>query len=323
VLHTPKRYRIAISPSKLALGAGRLGAFWQGNSLPESIRTLQTALDRGINVIDTADVYALGLSERVIGALLRARRSQTLLCTKAGQLKTPQSTLMAHKLESRLSLYSLRDAIPRRTPANASQVPRCFTSRYLQYAVRRSLKRLRTGRIDVLLLHSPTAEDLLAQRFEAAAQRLLWSGDIAHFGVSCDNQQVAELAAAIPYVSFIELPMDCARFTNAQNQALVSRLANRGVGVLARSPFAGGALAQTIARELGVFSTEAAACCLQSITDLEGVFTTIVGMSSAARVCTNLALLSEGVTPDTRARVARALHGSTPSTVTSFEEAST
>ncbi|HEY6881023.1 MAG TPA: aldo/keto reductase, partial [Polyangiales bacterium] len=122
MIQVSARYRSLQVPSKLALGAGRLGAFWQGNSLRSAARTLEAALDAGVSVLDTADVYALGLSERVIGHVLRRRHVRPILCTKLGQLKTPISTWMAHHKTGRLSLGSLPAALPRRTPADASLV---------------------------------------------------------------------------------------------------------------------------------------------------------------------------------------------------------
>jgi aryl-alcohol dehydrogenase-like predicted oxidoreductase len=316
---TPTRYSTSLTPSKLALGAARLGAFWQGNSLPESVRTLQSALEGGINVLDTADGYALGISERIIGAVLRSQRSQTWLCTKVGQLKTPLATLQAHRAESRLTLHSLRAAIPRRTPADISSVPRCYASAYIEIALRRSLKRLRTERVDALLLHSPSLSELREERFADAARRLLAAGDIAHFGVSCDTHEIALAAAQLPYVAFVEVPMDC---TSDENLGVAARLAAHGVGVLARSPFGGGKIAATLTREFGAFSADLAACCLQAVTDIPSVFTTIVGMSSPQRVHENLALLAREVAPETRARVQRALRGTAAPSLTSEESAS-
>jgi aryl-alcohol dehydrogenase-like predicted oxidoreductase len=298
------RYETRISPSKLALGAGRLGAFWQGHSSRESARTLSAALDAGIRLIDTADVYALGLSERVIGRVLRQRRAETLLCTKLGQLKTPLSTLAAHRASGSLSLASLRAAIPRRTPVDPTHVPRCFDSAYLRWALGRSLTRLRSPRVDILLLHGPTQLDLAARLFEPAITRALRDGDAAHFGVSCDDADVALAAAELPYVSFIELPVDVG---HPAERAIVARLAASGIGVLARSPFARGELIARVTRELGLFDEESAAYCLQAVTEFPDVFTTIVGMHSPARVHENVRLLSLPISPRRRAEIERAL----------------
>jgi D-threo-aldose 1-dehydrogenase len=277
-----------------------LGAFWQGNSLRASVQTLQAALAGGIHVIDTADVYALGLSERVIGRVLEDTAAKPILCTKIGQLKTPLATLKVHQLLHKLSVRSLAEAVPRKTPADASLVPRCFDSRYLRWALAQSLTRLGVERVDILLLHSPTARDVHRRSFEPAAKEFLRRGQATHFGISCDDAGVARAAMELPYVSFVELPIDIA---SAQERALLAELHARGIGVMARSPFAGGALIEKVRAAFGRFDDELAACCLQAVTALPEVFTTIVGMSSAARVQENLRLAALPVSPSLRAEL--------------------
>jgi aryl-alcohol dehydrogenase-like predicted oxidoreductase len=70
-----------MSVSELALGTMMFGAM--GNTdHDESIRMIHTALDAGINFVDTADVYSGGESEEILGAALRGRRDDVVLATK-------------------------------------------------------------------------------------------------------------------------------------------------------------------------------------------------------------------------------------------------
>ncbi|MDB4976796.1 MAG: putative oxidoreductase, aryl-alcohol dehydrogenase like protein [Myxococcaceae bacterium] len=298
------RYQVRVTPSELALGAARLGAFWKGDSPRSALHTVETALELGINVLDTADVYALGLSERIIGALARHKRERLLLCTKVGQLKTPLATLRAHAMQRKLSLASFAAAIPRRTPSDVELVPRCYESAYLEYAFRASLRRLRSERVDMLLLHSPSLRDLEARRFEAAALRMLDRGQAMNFGVSCDTAEVARAAAKLSYVSFIELPVDVLA---SEQRALATELSALGIGVLARSPFGGGELSRYFAEKLGRFDADTQAYCLQTVVKTPGVFSTVVGMGSAERVRENVALLRRPVASDKRAQIERLL----------------
>jgi aryl-alcohol dehydrogenase-like predicted oxidoreductase len=72
-----------ISVSGFALGTMMLGAM--GNTdHDESIRMIHTALDAGINFVDTADVYSLGESEEIVGKALAGRRDEVVLATKFG-----------------------------------------------------------------------------------------------------------------------------------------------------------------------------------------------------------------------------------------------
>ena len=76
-----------MSVSDTALGTMMLGA--SGNTdEDESVRMIQTAIDAGINFIDTADIYSRGESEQIVGKALKNRRDEVVLATKFG-LSTP------------------------------------------------------------------------------------------------------------------------------------------------------------------------------------------------------------------------------------------
>src|ERR1700691_3852536 len=73
--------------SRIALGTWAIGGWmWGGTDENESIQTIHTALDRGINLIDTAPVYGLGRSEEIVGRALAqdGRRQRTVIATKVG-----------------------------------------------------------------------------------------------------------------------------------------------------------------------------------------------------------------------------------------------
>jgi aryl-alcohol dehydrogenase-like predicted oxidoreductase len=72
--------RTGIKVSAYALGAMMFGA--AGNH-DESIRIIRKALDAGINVIDTADIYSNGESEEIVGKALKDRRDSVVPATKA------------------------------------------------------------------------------------------------------------------------------------------------------------------------------------------------------------------------------------------------
>src|SRR5215204_1200984 len=73
--------RTGVSVSPLCLGAMMFGA-WGNTDHDESIRIIHAALDAGINFIDTADVYARGESEEIVGKALADRRDDVVLATK-------------------------------------------------------------------------------------------------------------------------------------------------------------------------------------------------------------------------------------------------
>jgi aryl-alcohol dehydrogenase-like predicted oxidoreductase len=73
--------RTGIQVSPLCLGAMMFGA-WGNPDHDDGIRTIHRALDAGINFIDTADVYARGESEEIVGKALQGRRDSVVLATK-------------------------------------------------------------------------------------------------------------------------------------------------------------------------------------------------------------------------------------------------
>ena len=73
--------RAGVSVSPLCLGAMMFGA-WGNTDHDESIRIIHRALDAGVNFVDTADVYARGESEEIVGKALEGRRDHVVLATK-------------------------------------------------------------------------------------------------------------------------------------------------------------------------------------------------------------------------------------------------
>ena len=113
-----------ISVSEFALGAMMFGAM--GNTdHDESVRIIRTALDAGVNLVDTADVYSGGESEVIVGKALRGRRDDVVLATKFG---LPMGE----------------------DPNRAGASPR-----WIKQAVENSLRRLGTDHIDLYQLHRP------------------------------------------------------------------------------------------------------------------------------------------------------------------------
>jgi aryl-alcohol dehydrogenase-like predicted oxidoreductase len=145
-----------LTVSRIALGTWAIGGWmWGGTDEDESIRTIHAALERGINLIDTAPVYGFGRSEEIVGRALAqdGRRKQALIATKVG--------------------LAWKDGQPYR---DASK------SRILQ-EVEDSLRRLQTDVIDIYQVHWP---DPLVEIEETAdaMHRLYREGKIRAIGVS-------------------------------------------------------------------------------------------------------------------------------------------
>src|SRR5579884_434382 len=77
--------------SEISFGAWAIGAEWGSVSDTESLAALHKAIDCGVNFIDTADVYGMGRSERLIARLRRERAGEIIVATKAGRRLSPHT----------------------------------------------------------------------------------------------------------------------------------------------------------------------------------------------------------------------------------------
>jgi len=119
---------IDIKTSRICLGTWSIGGWlWGGSDEETSIKTIQTAIDKGINIIDTAAVYGFGASEKIVGKAVKnfVDREKIILATKAG-------------LEW-----------------NSKGIYRNSTEERLTKEIDDSLKRLQTDYIDIYQIHWP------------------------------------------------------------------------------------------------------------------------------------------------------------------------
>ena len=148
----------AIKPlSAVGLGCSRVGSFNNPAPLPEIRATLKAALDLGITVFDTADVYGQGDSEREIGRALRGRRDEAFVVTKLGKVfsaKMRALRIVKPLVKAVLPPRVARQSISARRDGAIAQD---FAPSRFAAAVDGSLRRLGFDYLDGLLLHSPPA----------------------------------------------------------------------------------------------------------------------------------------------------------------------
>jgi predicted oxidoreductase len=170
-------YRIPhtdLDVSRIGYGCLKLGGGWDRTPLGRTERSraaglIATALDRGITLFDHADIYTYGKSEAVFGEVLQ-------------QLTGVRDTIV---IQSKCGIRLPDDPEPGNPPRYD------FSYDHLLRAVEGSLRRLRTGHLDVLLLHRP---DALVEPEEVAHAfaDLRRSGKVRYFGVS--NHTAAQMA---------------------------------------------------------------------------------------------------------------------------------
>ena len=189
------------------IGSGRDWPVWWGpQDEAESIRTIHTALDLGVNWIDTAPFYGWGRAEGVVGRALRGR-DDVLVFTKCGTLPDPERG-------DRMDL----------SPAA------------IRADVEASLRRLRRERVDLLQLHDVDRSTPIEDSWREV-QRLIVEGKVRHGGIS--NHPVADIerARAVGPVAALQYQYS---LLHREPEADILQL---GIGVLAWSPLASGFVA--------------------------------------------------------------------------------
>lgn len=217
----------------------------------EALALLIAARDTGVNLIDIAPAY--GTSEERLGTLLPrvARRDRWVLCTKAGE-----------------SFDAARGADGRGTSAYD------FSPQALRASVERSLARLCTDRLDIVLLHfagsldhdTPTLRDGSAL---GELQRLKREGKVRAVGASTGTPEGAMLAAECCEVVMLTINPE-----HTLDLPAAARAGQRGVGVLVKKALASGRLA----------GEGAAGAAIRHALSQPGVSSVVVGTTSPAHL---------------------------------------
>jgi aryl-alcohol dehydrogenase-like predicted oxidoreductase len=196
----------------------------------ESLSVIAAAANAGINLFDTADIYAQGDSERLLGEVLRSIDAR--IVTKAG-LQFPFAKRVLLPLRGAVKCFLAHSAQARAAviAARAKPLPRNFTPEYLRRAVLGSLGRLRREQVDIFLLHNPSAEDLADGEALDCLRALKQEGLARCVGVSCDDKAALAMIASDERVEVIEAPFG----PNRQDLLVdLKRAGERGAVVIAR-----------------------------------------------------------------------------------------
>jgi len=204
------------SVSAIGFGAWAIGGSWGAVDDDVSLAALHAAADAGVTLIDTADVYGDGRSERLIGRFLRERAGERFfVATKMGR------------------------SVP--------QVAANYTPEAFRDWVDGSRERLDVDRLDLVQLHCPPTEVYYRPDLFEALDALVADGSIAAYGVSVERVEEGLKAIEFPGVATVQIIYNIVRQRPADR--FLADAARRDVGVLARVPLASGLLSGKLTRE--------------------------------------------------------------------------
>jgi aryl-alcohol dehydrogenase-like predicted oxidoreductase len=204
--------RTGLRVSDLGLGTMMFGA-WGNQDHDECVTIIDRALDAGINLVDTADVYAFGETEEIVGRALKGKRDQVVLATKFwnGMGEGPNE--------------------------------RGASRRWIMQAVEASLRRLDTDWIDLYQVHRPDFDVEMDELVDALSD-LVHQGKIRYWGTSTwpselivEGQWAAQRRSAVRAVC--EQP-PYSIFARGVEAAALPTCRRHGIGVVVWSPLNGG-----------------------------------------------------------------------------------
>ena len=228
-----------LNVSLLGFGCAPLGS---RATAGESRAALRGALDAGITFFDTADMYGLGASERIIGESLGAQRSKLVIATKCGYSFSSRLRAIAWvKPLLRPLVRTLKGVKSSAGAVMASQRSQCFDPPYIRACCDASLARLGADRLDIYFLHDPPMD--VVERAEALATlvELQRAGKIRCIGLSADVDVVAR-ALASPQPGFQVVQVAGSPIEPASITDVLPLAARAGIGVVLRQPLASGRL---------------------------------------------------------------------------------
>jgi aryl-alcohol dehydrogenase-like predicted oxidoreductase len=285
--------------SEIGLGAWQLAnPDWGIDDRNEALRIVQESLEAGCNFFDTAPAYGRGISEELLGRVLKPVRSRIVLCSKFGH-----------------------------SPEGVSD----FSVPAIRPSLEGSLRRLQTDYIDILLMHNPPREMMdgrIADQY-AEMEKLKDEGKLRAYGISLDWRVELETMLDTTGSQAAEV------FLNAFYQETLpafARAHEKGVGLIVKVPLDSGWLAgkyrrdsvfdgvrsrwspEVIARrgmlvekfaELVPSGTSMAHAALQFVLAQPQVSTVIPGAKTVAQALDNFAAADKQLPPETvRAMVA-------------------
>jgi aryl-alcohol dehydrogenase-like predicted oxidoreductase len=193
-----------------AIGGGNWEFAWGAQDDNESVRTIERAIDSGINWIDTAAIYGLGHSEEVVAQALKNIHTKPYVFTKCSMRWFPDR-----------------------------KIYRSLKGGSIQEEIEASLRRLCIDAIDLYQIHWPNPEDEIEEGWEMLA-KLQQQGKVRYIGVSNFNAEQMKRAQAIAPITSLQPPYSLLN-RNIEAEILPFCKENN-IGVINYSPMVSGLL---------------------------------------------------------------------------------
>ena len=197
--------------AEVGLGCMGMSAFYSGAEESESVATIQRALDRGVELIDTADMYGAGANERLVGRAIADRREQAVVATKFGQVRGPRGE-----------------------PAGVRGDPE-----YVHEACDASLERLGLDRIDLYYQHRVDRSVPVEETVGAMAE-LVAEGKVRFLGLSEAAADTIRRAHAVHPIAALQT--EYSLWTRDVEAEILPTVRELGIGFVAYAPLGRGFL---------------------------------------------------------------------------------
>jgi len=183
--------------SRVIFGAWAIGGWmWGGTQEKEALEAIQTSIDHGVNTIDTAAIYGMGLSEELVGKAIQGRREKVIIATKCG---------MRWDIDQGSDPWSLDGPDGKPITIRKNSNPQSII-----YECEQSLKRLNVDVIDLYQIHWPDTSTRLEDSWKAMVQ-LKEQGKVRAIGVSNFNLDQLQTVQSIHPVDSLQSPYSMLR----------------------------------------------------------------------------------------------------------------
>jgi aryl-alcohol dehydrogenase-like predicted oxidoreductase len=206
--------REGLAVSAIGFGAMSIAGVYGAADDEESIATVRRALDLGVNLIDTADIYGGGHSEELVGRAIAGRRSEVVLATKFG--------------------------------AGARERGGNGRPEYVRQSIEGSLRRLNVETVDLYYLHRVDFETPIEETVGAMAE-LVREGKVRYLGLSEASPETIRRGHAVHPITALQT--EYSLFSREPEDAILPTVRELGIGFVAYSPLGRGLLTGQFKRE--------------------------------------------------------------------------